>query len=161
MTDEDAVRAVVLQHLDSWFDGDPVRMERTLHPEYSALEALTARDLIEATAKGQGRSEDTDDREIFIDISDLQGDTASVTSVSHRYLEVLELVRTPDGWKILNGVWQSQADGAALAVPMTPGSSEEHGPGAGRRPASFLAPCEGRMQRRGPGPGRRRGGRRQ
>jgi hypothetical protein len=161
MTDEDAVRAVVLQHVDSGFDGDPVRMERTLHPEYSALEALTARDLIEATATGQGRGEDTDDREIFIDISYLQADTASVTSVSHGYLEMLELVRTPDGWKILNGVWQSQADRASLAVPLPPEPSDEHGAGTGRRPALFPTPCEGRMRRRAPGPGGRRGGRHQ
>jgi hypothetical protein len=158
MTDEDAVRAAVLQHVDSWFDGDPVRMERTLHPEYSALESFTAQDLIEATAKGHGRSEDTDDREILIDISHLQGDRATVTSVSHRYLERLELVRTPDGWKVLSGMWQSQAHSASLAVPMQPALGAELGRGSALRPAAFPNPCEGRMQRRGSGPGGRRGG---
>ena len=153
MTDEDAVRAAVVAHVDSWFDGDPVRMEETLHPEYSAVEALSAQDLIEATAKGQGRSEDTDDREIFIEISYLQGDTAAVASVSHRYLERLELIRTADGWKVLNGVWQSHADWASLGVPTLPGSGEELLRDSRRRPARFPNPCEGRRQRRRPGPG--------
>jgi Putative lumazine-binding len=32
MTDEQAVRAVVLDYIEGWFDGDAERMERVLHP---------------------------------------------------------------------------------------------------------------------------------
>jgi hypothetical protein len=31
--DEDAIRAVVLDYVEGWFDGDAARMERALHPE--------------------------------------------------------------------------------------------------------------------------------
>jgi hypothetical protein len=109
MTDHDAVRAAVLDHVESWFDGDAARMEGVLHPRYSALEQLTAQDLIELTAKGMGRDEDAVDREIKIDITYLNGDTARAVCLSHRYVEVVQLVRTPEGWKILNGTWQSRA----------------------------------------------------
>ena len=33
MTDQEAIRGVVLDYIDGWFDGDAVRMERALHPE--------------------------------------------------------------------------------------------------------------------------------
>jgi hypothetical protein len=33
MSDEAAIRAVVLDYVEGWFDGDAVRMERALHPE--------------------------------------------------------------------------------------------------------------------------------
>jgi len=33
MTDEDAVRAAVLDYIEGWFDGNAERMERALHPE--------------------------------------------------------------------------------------------------------------------------------
>jgi hypothetical protein len=153
MTDEDAVRAVVLDHVESWFDGDAPRMGLALHPEYSAMEKITAQDMIEATANGQGRGEDAEDRQISIEISYLKGNTARVTCLSHRYLEVLQLTRTPEGWKILNGIWQSRADAALLSS----GSGEELQCKSGSPPITILqANCEGRMVR-GAGPrGRRR-----
>ena len=152
MTDEDAVRAVVLDHVESWFDGDAPRMGLALHPEYSAMEKFTAQEMIEATAHGQGRGEDAEDRQISIEISYLKGNTARVTCLSHRYLEVLQLVRTPDGWKVLNGIWQSRANGAVLPL----GSSEELQCDSGSPPLPILqANCEGRMLRHAG----RRGGR--
>jgi hypothetical protein len=156
MTDEEAVRAAVLDHVESWFDGDAARMERALHRKYSALEKLTAHDMIEATARGQGRVEDAEDRQISIEISYLKRNTARVTCLSHRYLEVLQLVRTPEGWKILNGIWQSRAGGAAPEAPVLPGSSEEPQCRSAlpRLPMPHLS-CEGRALRR-PRRGRRR-----
>ena len=145
MTDEDAVRAVALDHVESWFDGDASRMGLALHPEYSAMEKITAQDMIEATANGQGRGEDAEDRQISIEISYLMGNTARVTCLSHRYLEVLQLIRTPEGWKVLNGIWQSRANAALLP----PGLSEELQCESGSPPIPILqANCEGRMLRR-------------
>lgn len=120
MTDHDAVRTVVLDHVESWFEGDAGRMEGILHPSYGALEQLTAEDLIEATANGSGRVEDAADREIAIDISYLNGDTARVSCLSHRYAEIHQLVRTPEGWKILNSTCRSRASVLDdLALPAT------------------------------------------
>jgi hypothetical protein len=125
MTDQDAVRATVRDHVESWFDGDAARMERILHPSYSALEQFTAQDLIEATANGGGRAEDALDRQISIEISYLNGDTARAVCLSHRYAEVLQLVRTPEGWKILNGIWQSRASLGHPALSSAKASSEQ------------------------------------
>jgi len=109
MTETEAVRAAVLDHVESWFDGDAARLEGVLHPSYTALEQLTAEDLIEATASGTGRGEDSRDRRISVDISYLNGNQARAICLSHRYVEMLELVRTSEGWKILSGTWRSRA----------------------------------------------------
>ena len=66
-------------------------MERALHPELmkrcrgiegddpDALETLSALEMIDATAGGEGRGEDAADRQIEVKIEHLSGDIASVT----------------------------------------------------------------------------------
>jgi hypothetical protein len=116
-TDEAAVRAAALDYVEGWFDGDAARMERALHPELAkrcrgiegddrdALETLTARDMVDATAGGEGRAEDAADRRIAITIEYLSGGIASVQCLCHRYVDLLQLIEMPDGWKIVNAVW--------------------------------------------------------
>ncbi len=86
--DEDAIRAVVSDYIEGWFEGDAGRMERALHPELvkrcrgiegddpDALETLSAAEMIDATADGEGRREDAADRRIEIKIEHLSGDIA-------------------------------------------------------------------------------------
>jgi hypothetical protein len=70
--DEDAVRSVVMDYVEGWFEGDAGRRERALHPELvkrcrgiegddpDALETLSAREMIGATADGEGRRRPAD-----------------------------------------------------------------------------------------------------
>jgi hypothetical protein len=116
--DEVAVRSVVLDYVEGWFDGDAGRMERALHPELvkrcrgiegddpDALESLSAREMIDATADGEGRREDTDDRQIEVGIDYLSGGIASVRCLCHCYVDLLHLIDMPDGWKIVNAAWR-------------------------------------------------------
>ena len=63
VADRDAIVRAALDYFEGWFDGDAARMERALHPDLAKrspddapapgeLEKLTAREMIEATAKG-------------------------------------------------------------------------------------------------------------
>jgi len=113
-----AIERTVLDYFEGWFEGDPVRMERALHPELvkrsldktplgqETLQTITAEWMIEATARGVGRDEDPGDLRIEIEIEDVVGDLANVTVRSVVYTEYLHLARTSDGWKIVNDVWQ-------------------------------------------------------
>ena len=115
--DEAAVRAIVSDYMEGWFDGDAARMERALSPELvkrcrgiegddpDALETLSAREMIDATAAGEGCSEDAEDRQIEIEIDYLTGGIASVRCVCHRYVDLLHLIRMPEGWRIVNAAW--------------------------------------------------------
>jgi Putative lumazine-binding len=115
---KDAVRSVVMLYVEGWFEGDAGRMKRALHPELvkrcrgiegdnpDALETLSARDMIDATADGEGRREDAADRQIEIRIDYLSGGIASAQCFCHRYVDLLHLIDMPDGWKIINSAWR-------------------------------------------------------
>ena len=115
--DEEAILATVSDYIEGWFDGDASRMERALHPELmkrcrgiegddpDALETLTAREMIDATAEGEGRVEDAADRQSEVKIDYVNGDIASVTCL-WSYVDLLHLIRMPEGWRIVNAAWR-------------------------------------------------------
>jgi putative lumazine-binding protein len=117
-TERAAIERTVLDYFEGWFGGDPVRMERALHPELvkrslerdcsarETLRTISAESMIEATARGEGKSESPADLRIEIEVEDVLGDLANVTVRSVVYTEYLHLARTSDGWKIVNDVWQ-------------------------------------------------------
>jgi hypothetical protein len=112
MTEEEAIKATVLDYFEGWFDGDPDRMERALHPRLAKrslregrLEEDTATEMIEATAKGIGRSRDSGDREIDMDVVEVYEAIATVVVHSNVYREYLHLTRTGEGWQIVNALW--------------------------------------------------------
>jgi Putative lumazine-binding len=118
ISDEEEIRVVVSDYVEGWFDGNAERMTRALHPELvkrcrgiegddpDALETLSATDMIDATAEGIGRGEDAADRQIAVEIDYLSGEIASVTCVCHRYVDLLHLIRMPEGWRIVNAAWR-------------------------------------------------------
>ena len=117
VADRDAIVRVALDYFEGWFDGDAARMERTLHPDLAKrspddapapgeLEKLTAREMIEATAKGIGKTRDVPDRGLEVEVEHLHREIANVTVRSAVYVEYLHLVRTREGWKIVNALWQ-------------------------------------------------------
>jgi hypothetical protein len=109
--------ACALDYYEGWFDGDAARMERALHPDLvkrsladdgSAVDTMTAQEMIEATARGLGKKRDESiggDRRIEISVDDVHGGIASVTAHSSVYVDYLQLARTRDGWKIVNVLW--------------------------------------------------------
>jgi ketosteroid isomerase-like protein len=109
--DQAAVVATVRDYFEGWFDGDPVRMERALHKDLvkrragDDLGVTTKERMVELTRRGEGK-EDGADRTLDIEVEDLYEDIASVTVGSAVYHEYVQLVRTRDGWKIANALWQ-------------------------------------------------------
>jgi hypothetical protein len=111
--DVDAVRAAALDYVEGWFDGDGARMQRALHPELvkrdrdqGIVRTLSAQRMIDLTVDGEGRREDADDRQIEIEIDHVSGDIASVTCLCHLYVDLLQLIRVGDEWRIVNAVWR-------------------------------------------------------
>jgi hypothetical protein len=110
-SDAAAVVATALDYFEGWFDGDEARMERALHPNFVKRRAaeelgITTKDrMLELTRRGEGK-EDAADRMLDVDVEDVYGDIASATVRSAVYHEYLHLVRTRNGWKIANALWQ-------------------------------------------------------
>lgn len=109
--DAAAVVATAREYFEGWFDGDEARMEAALHPDLvkrrggEELGITTKERMLELTRQGEGR-EDGADRRLDVEVTGLYGDIASATVRSAVYHEYLHLVRTSDGWKIANALWQ-------------------------------------------------------
>jgi hypothetical protein len=115
MTEEAEITAAVLDYFEGWFDGDAARMERALHPGLAkralredgrTLDVTTAEWMIDATAQGVGRARDPGDRRIEVEVHEVYGTIANVTVRSAVYREYVQLIRTSDGWRIVNTLWR-------------------------------------------------------
>jgi hypothetical protein len=114
-TEEAAIAAAVHDYYEGWYDADVARMQRALHPELAKrfladaagaeLRTTTAPRMLELTAQGEGKG-DGADRRIDVDVVDVHRNIASVTVRAAMYHEYLQLVRTDQGWKIVNVLWQ-------------------------------------------------------
>jgi len=113
--DEAAIVRAVLDYFEGWYDGDPVRMERALHPDLAkrrlaadktALSTTTAKEMIEDTQRGAGKREDPDERRLEVTVDHIYDMIANVTVMSVPYAEYVQLARTRDGWRIVNTLWQ-------------------------------------------------------
>jgi Putative lumazine-binding len=110
--DEDAIVLCVLDYFEGWFEADPERMRRALHPDLAkrslgreGLDQLTASQMVDATAEGAGRKGDSPERRIDIHVVEVYGDIATVVVDSNVYREYVHLVRTNGDWKIVNALW--------------------------------------------------------
>jgi hypothetical protein len=112
---ETAVVDVVLDYFEGWFDGDAGRMERALHPglakrgfekDGGTLDETTAEWMIDATARGVGGERDPGNRRIEVEVEDVYDTIANVTVRSAVYREYVQLALTPEGWKIVNTLWE-------------------------------------------------------
>jgi hypothetical protein len=113
-TAETAIVETVLDYFEGWFDGDAARMERPLQPDLAkralatdgrTLDETTADWMIEATGRGVGRERDPGDRGIEVEVEDIHGTIANATVRSSVYREYVQLVRTSQGWRIVNALW--------------------------------------------------------
>ena len=118
MSEADLVTQTALDYFEGWFDGDVERMNRALHPalakrslsqvdpDSAELRSVTKEQMVTWTTEGEGRSEDPGaDRTIDVEVVDIHGNIASVVLRSDVYREYLHLVRTDEGWKIVNALW--------------------------------------------------------
>jgi Putative lumazine-binding len=111
-TERDAIVATALDYFEGWFDGDVSRMERALHPELAKrgpeLRTVTKDQMVAWTAEGEGKANDPGPgRRIDVTVVDVSGEIASAVVDSDVYHEYLHLVRTDDGWRIVNALWHS------------------------------------------------------
>ena len=116
-TDRAAIVATALDYFEGWFDGDAERMERALHPELAKrslgqvdpdspeLRSVTKEQMVEWTLAGAGKTDNPSGAPIDVEVIDVHGNIATVVVRSSVYREYLQLIRTGDGWKIVNALW--------------------------------------------------------
>jgi hypothetical protein len=115
---EAEVRRIVADYYGAWFDVDPERMARVLHPQLAKrgwvpdergdrlIDVDTTESMVGWTRAGVGRRDDPAERAIDIRVVEVYDDIATALVHTLRYIETLQLVRTTDGWRILNALWR-------------------------------------------------------
>ena len=118
--ENEAIIATVMDYFEGWFDGNPERMERALHPNLDKrgvrVDATgtqlsgssTAQRMIGLTRDGEGKAERPSDLAIKVRIDDVHEQIATATVYSAVYIEYLQLMRTAEGWRIVNALYMRQ-----------------------------------------------------
>jgi hypothetical protein len=112
-----AIRSTIDDYYLGWYDADGERMARALHPELAKRGWLRDRDgvpfadadtfdtMVGFAAAGHGRQADPAMRAYEVRVDAVDGDIATATVHAVPYVDYLHLVRTADGWRILNALW--------------------------------------------------------
>ena len=118
LDDRQAILRAALDYCEGWYDGDPVKMARALHPGLAKrrikrdtdtgeayLYDLTQEDMIEGTRQGAGRSLPPDKQVYHITILDIYEDIASVRAENPKFIDYLHLVNVDGVWLIVNALY--------------------------------------------------------
>ena len=115
--DEAAVRATIDDYYLGWYDADGERMARALHPELAkrgwlrdatgepVLDRDTFRTMVDNATAGRGRRTEAADRRYHVGLVEIYGDIATAAVHAVPYVDYVHLVRTADGWRIVNALW--------------------------------------------------------
>ena len=115
-----AIERCVRDYYEGWYSGDGERMARAVHPALAkrafaqdrartpVIDETTADEMIAGAAAGAGRSRSG--TTLDIRVAEVGGGIASVNCFADHYVDLLHLIETPDGWRIINALWR-WADG--------------------------------------------------
>ena len=116
-SDDAAIRATIDDYYLGWYDADGELMARALHPGLAKrgwlrnaageadLDVDTFQTMVDAAAAGHGRRSDAAARRFDVSVGEVYGDIATATVHAVPYIDYLHLVRTTDGWRIVNALW--------------------------------------------------------
>lgn len=115
-----AIKQAALDYIEGWYEANPERMERALHPDLvksyvvklptgkDILQSVSALSMIEFTRAGGGSKTPKDLQKNEVTILDVSGNMAAVKCVSADYVDYLHLAKTNGQWKIVNALWESR-----------------------------------------------------
>ena len=119
--DSAAIRATALDYVEGWYEGNPDRMGRALHPELvkrivvtdtasgkSVLQNMGASALVNGTRRGWGKSTPKDKQEKEVRILDIFGGAASVRSTMADWIDYMQLAKVDGRWVIVNVLWENK-----------------------------------------------------
>jgi Putative lumazine-binding len=111
-TDEELITRTVHDYFEGWYDADVAWMAGHCTGPGQTLAGRSRRGDLDKGAMSQACAggEETGDagRWLTTGIADVCGDIASAVVRSAPYQEYLHLIRTGDGWKIVDALWLPQ-----------------------------------------------------
>jgi putative lumazine-binding protein len=117
--DSSAIRSTALDYVQGWYEGNPERMSRALHPELvkrivvsdtatkrSVLESMGASALVNGTRRGWGKQTPKERRQKEVTILDVFGNAASVKAVMADWIDYIQMAKVDGRWVIVNVLWE-------------------------------------------------------
>lgn len=95
-SDAELIKQTALDYIEGWYEGDPVRMERALHPDLAKrivnvdqrgrymLGQMSAMTLVQLARVGDGKSTPKEKQQKDVTVLDIFGNTASVKIIASR-----------------------------------------------------------------------------
>ncbi len=122
--DSSSIRSAALDYVEGWYEGNPERMGRALHPELvkrivasdtatkrSVLENMGASALVNGTRHGWGKETPKDRQQKDVTILDIFGNAASVKAVMADWIDYLHIAKVDGRWVIVNVLWELKRGG--------------------------------------------------
>ncbi len=132
--DKAAILETVLNYADGYYEGSAERMAKAVHPLLSKRSLMPAQEggpsrlstmnsemLIEIARAGRGKLP-PEQRGVKAEVLDVAGNLATARVFTAQFNDYLHLLRTENGWRILNVLWRPPAktttepDKVALSV---------------------------------------------
>jgi len=115
--DTKAIRAAALDYIEGWYEGNPERMARALHPELvkriaitdngvTRLEGMGASKLVANVRAGGGKKTPKDKQQKDVTLLDRFENAAVVKIVASDWIDYLQLAKVDGRWVIVNVLWE-------------------------------------------------------
>lgn len=123
--DTAAIRATALDYVEGWYEGNPTRMTRALHPELvkrivvsdtatgkSVLQNMGASALVNGARHGYGKNTPKDRQQKDVTILDIFNHAASAKAVMADWVDYMQLAKVDGRWLIVNVLWERKPGAA-------------------------------------------------
>lgn len=117
--DRAAIEAAARDYVDGWYEGDAERVARALHPDLAkrtvralpdgseVLNTLSQSNMVAYTRAGYGKKNKQEGQHNEVIILDVMTKTASVKTVTHEFIDYLQLAKIDGQWRIVNVLWET------------------------------------------------------
>ena len=114
--DSAAIRATALDYIEGFYEANPERMERALHPDLakrivrtrageSMVANMDADRLVEIT-RDRGAPTPKSERRADVEITHVFGNAATVRLDASDWVDFLQIGKVDDRWVIINVLWE-------------------------------------------------------
>lgn len=116
--DSAAIKTAALDYVEGWYEGNPERMERAVHPELakrivrtdqngrSRLDQMSAMSLVQGVKRGGGKNTPIAEQQKDVFILDIFQNTASAKAIMSGWVDYMHLAKWNSEWKIVNVLWE-------------------------------------------------------
>jgi hypothetical protein len=116
--DREAIKQTALDYIEGWYEGNPERMERALHPDLakrivmtnpqgrSQLQQMSAMGLVQGVKRGGGKNTPKEKQQKDVTILDVFNNAACVKVVASDWIDYLHVAKWNGRWVIVNVLWE-------------------------------------------------------